>query len=166
MLGLSDFSRPFHGLRLTFARHSPAMNRWAILIRPQMRTGFGILFGRSRLNSQLLVATRKQMKSLLINMRGAASLLVLIGLILPSPASAQNGHLTKLTEVRSDAATAQALYEEANNYLDKKFAEFNKQKLAYDAKLDSTTKQEQKDLAARNAALLEARGNLKDTDRY
>src|SRR5687768_16912576 len=101
------------------------------------------------------------MKSFIINMRRAAFLLVLIGCSLPS-AFAQNGHLTKLPEVRSDAATAQALYEEANNYLHKKFAEFNKQKLTYDPKLDSTTKQEQKDLAARNAALLEARGNLKE----
>ncbi|HZI87536.1 MAG TPA: TlpA disulfide reductase family protein [Pyrinomonadaceae bacterium] len=105
------------------------------------------------------------MKNFLINMRRAAFLLVLIGCSLPS-AFAQNGHLTKLPEVRSDVATAQALYEEANNYLDKKFAEFNKQKLAYDPKLDSTTKQEQKDLAARHAALLQARGNLKETDRY
>jgi thiol-disulfide isomerase/thioredoxin len=64
---------------------------------------------------------------------------------------------SQVPEVPPDTRTAQALYEEANSYLDKKFAEFNKQNLAYDPKLDATTKQEQKDLAARNAAVLEAR---------
>ena len=38
MLGYLIFSRPFHGLRLTFGRCSRAMNRRAILIRPLTRT--------------------------------------------------------------------------------------------------------------------------------
>src|SRR3972149_987164 len=62
-----------------------------------------------------------------------------------------NEHPTK-----ADTRTAQALYEEANDYLEKKFAEFNKQKLAYDPKLEANTKQQQKDLAVRNAATIEA----------
>jgi thiol-disulfide isomerase/thioredoxin len=61
------------------------------------------------------------------------------------------------TESNTDARSAQALYDEANTYLEKKFAEFNKQNKAYDRKLEETTKQEQRDLAARNAAILEAR---------
>lgn len=76
-------------------------------------------------------------------------------------AFAQDVPLPRLPEILPDPQTAQALYEEANSYLDKKFAEFNKQKLAYDPKLDATIKQEQKDLAARNAAVLEARLNVR-----
>ncbi len=87
-------------------------------------------------------------------------------LLAPSSGFAQDGQVPELPEIRPDTRTAQALYEEASNYLDKKFAEFNKQKLAYDPKLDATTKQELKDLAARNAAVLEARGDVGETDRY
>jgi thiol-disulfide isomerase/thioredoxin len=79
----------------------------------------------------------------------------------PPSGFAQNGQVPVLKEIPPDTRTAQALYEEANNYLDKKFAEFNKQNLLYDPKLDSKTKQEQKDLAARNAAVLEARLNVR-----
>ncbi|MCM3905186.1 MAG: hypothetical protein ND866_26115, partial [Pyrinomonadaceae bacterium] len=78
-------------------------------------------------------------------------------LLAPPSGFAQNGQLRGLPEVTPDTRTAQALYEEVNNYLDKRFAEFNKQNLAYDPKLEATTKQQQKDLAARNAAVLEAR---------
>ena len=56
-----------------------------------------------------------------------------------------------------DARSSQLLYDEANTYLDKKFAEFNKEKRGYDPKLEANTRQEQKDLATRYAALLEAR---------
>lgn len=60
-------------------------------------------------------------------------------------------------DVTADGRSAQVLYEEANSYLDKKYADFNKDKRAYDPKLEAKTKQEQKDLAIRNAATLEAR---------
>ncbi len=66
----------------------------------------------------------------------------------------------------TDQRTSQALYDEANTYLEKKFAEFNKQKVAYDQKLEEKTKQEQRELAARNAAALAARRSLKDNDLY
>jgi thiol-disulfide isomerase/thioredoxin len=69
-------------------------------------------------------------------------------------------------EPNTNTRSAQVLYDEANTYLEKKFAEFNKQKTAYDRKLEETTKQEQKDLAARNAAILEARPTLKGNDLY
>lgn len=65
-----------------------------------------------------------------------------------------------------EARSAQELYEEANNYLNKKFEEFNKQKLAYDPKLEEKTKQEQRDLAARHAATLGARGELPAKELY
>ena len=70
------------------------------------------------------------------------------------------------TESNTDARSAQALYDEANTYLEKKFAEFNKQNKAYDRKLEETTRQEQRDLATRNAAILQGRPNLKGNDIY
>lgn len=87
-------------------------------------------------------------------------------LLTSSYALAQNGQPPKSPERAPDTRTAQALYEEANNYIDKKFLEFKNQNLAYDAKLDAKTKQEQKDLAARNAALLEVRADVRETDLY
>jgi thiol-disulfide isomerase/thioredoxin len=65
-----------------------------------------------------------------------------------------------------DKRPAQELYEDANGYLGRRFQEFNKQKLPYDPKLDAQTKKEQKDLAIKNAATLQARGSLKADDFY
>ncbi len=61
--------------------------------------------------------------------------------------------------------TAQALFEEANGYLGRRYQEFNKQKLAYDPKLETKTKKEQQELATKNAAILEKR-SLTNDDRY
>jgi thiol-disulfide isomerase/thioredoxin len=66
----------------------------------------------------------------------------------------------------SDERPAQELYEDANGYLGRKYAEFNKQKLAYDSKLETKTKQEQKELALANAATLARRKNLSEDDLY
>ena len=38
-------------------------------------------------------------------------------------------------DLKPDTRPAQALYEDANGYLGRKYQEFNKQKLPYDAKL-------------------------------
>jgi thiol-disulfide isomerase/thioredoxin len=65
-----------------------------------------------------------------------------------------------------DNRPAQALYEDANGYLGKAYAEFNRQKLGYDAKLEARTRQEQKDLAVYNADMLEARKDLRGDDLY
>ncbi|HEU4835135.1 MAG TPA: TlpA disulfide reductase family protein [Pyrinomonadaceae bacterium] len=67
---------------------------------------------------------------------------------------------------KTDKRPAQELFEEANGYLGRRFQEFNKQKLPYDAKLEAQTKKEAKDLAIRNAATLQARGSLKGDDLY
>jgi tetratricopeptide (TPR) repeat protein len=69
---------------------------------------------------------------------------------------------------RSPAAqvTAAALYEEAAGYAPKKFQEFQEQKVAFDPKLLQKTLQEQKALAARNAAQLAARQGLSGVDLY
>jgi thiol-disulfide isomerase/thioredoxin len=61
---------------------------------------------------------------------------------------------------------AKVLFEEANEYLNRKFAEFNKLNVAYDQKLEAKTKQEQKDLAAKFAAVLASRKKLADSDLF
>jgi thiol-disulfide isomerase/thioredoxin len=66
----------------------------------------------------------------------------------------------------TDERPAQELYEEANGYLGRKYSEFNKQKLAYDSKLETKTKQEQKELALTNAAILMRRKDLSEDDVY
>jgi hypothetical protein len=67
---------------------------------------------------------------------------------------------------KDDHRPAQELYEDANGYLGRKYVEFNKQKLGYDAKLEAKTKQEQKELALTNAAKLARRKNISDDDLY
>lgn len=62
--------------------------------------------------------------------------------------------------------SAQQLFEDANGYLGRKYQEFNKQSLPYDAKLEARTKQEQQELAVRNAATLQGRTTLEPLDRY
>src|SRR5215467_11016862 len=69
-------------------------------------------------------------------------------------------------ESKTDARTAQALYEDANGYLGRRYQEFNQQKLPYDPKLEAQTKKEQKDLAVKNAAILQARSSLENDDVY
>ena len=66
----------------------------------------------------------------------------------------------------ADKRPAQELFEDANGYLGRRYQEFNKQKLPYDPKLEAQTKKEQKDLAVKNAAILQARGSLKGDDFY
>ena len=65
-----------------------------------------------------------------------------------------------------DKRSAAELYEEANGYLTRKYAEFNKQKLGYDSKLEAKTKQEQKELALANATILTRREDLAGDDLY
>ena len=77
----------------------------------------------------------------------------------PTPAA------QKETKAPTDKRSAKVLFDEARTYIDKAFAEFNKQKVPYDRALEAKTKQEQKDLAAKNAAILQAR-KLTDADLY
>lgn len=65
-----------------------------------------------------------------------------------------------------DGRTPQVLYAEARDYIAKKYMEFNRKRLPYNAQLDNQTKQEQRDVAARYAAFLNARQNLDGDDRY
>jgi thiol-disulfide isomerase/thioredoxin len=66
----------------------------------------------------------------------------------------------------TEARPAKVLFEEADSYLNKKFEEFNKQKLPYDSELESKTKQEQQRLAAKSAADLKVRKSVSAGDLY
>jgi thiol-disulfide isomerase/thioredoxin len=65
-----------------------------------------------------------------------------------------------------DERPADALYEDANGYLGRRYQEFNKQKLPYDSKLEAKTRQEQKELAVKNAQVLSNRKALAPADLY
>ena len=91
---------------------------------------------------------------------------VLLLLFVAIPAFAQGLAPAAKPDPNPDTRTAQALYEEANGYLGRRYQEFNKQKLPYDAKLEAQTKKEQKDLALKNAAILQARAPLAGEDLY
>lgn len=94
-----------------------------------------------------------------------------LSLAVPVPGQTTAGAGPSTTPAREvstkpDERPAQELYEDANGYLGRKFAEFNKQKLAHDAKLEAKTKQEQKELALANAAILARRRDLSEDDQY
>ena len=64
------------------------------------------------------------------------------------------------------ASEAQALYEEAAQYAQRKFDEFNKNNVPFDPLLQQKTLQEQKDLALQHAARLAGRAPLHGTDLF
>ena len=96
---------------------------------------------------------------------------VLILLVFPSSfAQALDGKTVE--PAKTDGTTkpeerpAQALYEDANGYLGRRYQEFNKKNVAYDPKLEAQTKKEQHDLAVKNATILKARSPLSNDDLY
>jgi thiol-disulfide isomerase/thioredoxin len=92
--------------------------------------------------------------------------LFLLLLLLPasSPAQALDSKIDE--PIKPDNRTAQALYEDANGYLGRRYQEFNKKKLPYDPKLEAQTKKEQQELAVKNATTLKARSPLSNDDLY
>ena len=69
-------------------------------------------------------------------------------------------------ELKPEARTAQALFEDANGYLGRRYQEFNKQNVPYDPKLEEKTKREQRELSLKNAGILRARTSLRSDDLY
>jgi thiol-disulfide isomerase/thioredoxin len=92
--------------------------------------------------------------------------LVVLVLLATAIASGQSSTTTNETTAAPDTRPANVLFAEVDTYVDKKFAQFNKEKTPYDAKLDTKTKQEQKDLALKYAAVLHARTSLSETDQF
>jgi thiol-disulfide isomerase/thioredoxin len=98
--------------------------------------------------------------------RTLSILLLFVGLLPGTTAYCQSTPAKEETSSAIDQRPAQTLFDETNSYLTKKFAEFNKQNLPYDPKLESKTKQEQRELAARNAAMLHKHKSLSAEDTY
>lgn len=94
------------------------------------------------------------------------SLAILLVLLSTVSTSAQGLAPSVKPESKTDNRPAQALYEDANGYLGRRYQEFNKQNLPYDPKLEAQTKKEQKELAVRNAVTLQARSPLAADDLY
>ena len=65
----------------------------------------------------------------------------------------------------NDARMAAQLFEDADTYTQKKFADFEKRKMPYDQRLEEKINQEQRDLAVRYATVLAAR-KLESKDVY
>ena len=65
----------------------------------------------------------------------------------------------------NDPRTALQLFEDADNYTQRKFAEFEKRKMPYDQRLEEKIKQEQRDLAGQYATVLATR-KLEGQDVY
>jgi len=66
----------------------------------------------------------------------------------------------------NDKRPAKALFEEADSYVNRKYQDFNKKKLPYDPTLESKTKEEQQNLATRNAATLQSRKSIAGGDLF
>ena len=67
----------------------------------------------------------------------------IVVLVLVSTGSA----FSQTPDPKKDNRPAQAIFEDANGYLGRRYQEFNKQNLPYDPKVEAQVKQEQKDLA-------------------
>ena len=104
---------------------------------------------------------------LLSGLLNGLTLVFCLALLVPT-CRAQSGRSktvpTNLTA--ADSRAAQALYEEANNYVTNKYEEFNRRSISFDPRLEAATRQEQKELAARYAATLAAQTATAGDDLY
>ena len=82
------------------------------------------------------------------------------------PRAAQGAGDASADKGDAKASGAQALYDEAAQYAQRKFDEFREKQVPYDRALEQKTLQEQKDLALQNVARLAAGGPLRGADLY
>ncbi|HEY7785910.1 MAG TPA: redoxin domain-containing protein [Pyrinomonadaceae bacterium] len=82
------------------------------------------------------------------------------------PVVAQSVANKDVATAKSRQPVARTCFEEADSYLHRRYQEFNKANLPFDPKLEGKTRQEQRDLAAKNALVLETRGSLSGDDWY
>jgi thiol-disulfide isomerase/thioredoxin len=94
-----------------------------------------------------------------------SSLLLAIIALASFQIQAQSGRKDAALTAR-DTRTAQALYEEANDYAGKKFAAYLRDNVPYDQQLEDRTYGEQRETAARNALQLASRTNPAGDDLY
>lgn len=92
-------------------------------------------------------------------------LIVFAALLVASTGFAQSPKDAK-PELPPEKRPAKVLFDEAYQYADRKFVELNKQKVPYDKQIEANTRQEQKDLAIKYAAILAGRSSLPGSDFY
>ena len=97
-------------------------------------------------------------------MKFASAVLLLLLSFAPSFAQALDAKADDTAKI--DDRPAQALFEDANGYLGRRYQEFNKKQLPYDPKLEAQTRKEQQQLAVKNAGILKARSSLSKEDLY
>ena len=114
----------------------------------------------------------KRFQLLLLVLLGALALnnsaLAQSGRVKDAADPAQTNEANKPTVAKSelnDSRTAAQLFEDADTYSQKKFAEFEKRQMPYDARIEEKIKQEQRDLAVQHATVLTAR-KLESKDIY
>ena len=88
-----------------------------------------------------------------------------MALLLVMPAYGQSGRTISTPIVQAEVSV-KTLFDEANGYSKAKFAEFEIKKIKYNEALRLQTEREQKQLAAKHAAVTEARTDLKPDDLY
>lgn len=93
------------------------------------------------------------------------ALIVVLGLA-ATGVFAQSNVAGKTEDPAGETRTAKELYESAETYVNKKYEDFNKRKVPYDQKVAAAIKLEQKQVAAKYAAILQARPSLSDPDLY
>ena len=93
-------------------------------------------------------------------------LLILSSSLITAPLVAQSGRVKDTASEKPETRSAQSLFEEANTYIDKKYEEFNEKKVAYDPKLVVAIQDQQRELAAKYATLLQSRPSLAADDSY
>lgn len=91
---------------------------------------------------------------------------ILVAIAVISIAGFSQTPLKEEPATKPDLRSSEALYEDANGYLGRKYQEFNKQKVSYDPKLEAKTRQEQRDLARLNAETLRTRKDPAPIDIY
>ena len=114
------------------------------------------------------------MKRLMIERFALLVLLCLLMLVSVRLSSAQSNQTIaaqppaekEIAAASVDKRPAAVLYDEASTYVGKKFAEFNRARLPYNQELANKTRQDARDLAARNATVLALRQNLTNDDIY
>src|SRR4051794_11800364 len=98
------------------------------------------------------------MKSVRFLILFAAALLCSAGIVLAQTQNSQAA--ASAASGKPSVRSASELYEEVASYEQNKFRGFERDKVPYDPKLRDKVVRERKDLAAKNAAILSAQGDL------
>lgn len=107
---------------------------------------------------------KPQLSSITFRIRGA--LLCVASVFFAGSLAAQSGPPRLKTAASNPRAEdARSLYEEADTYIERKYAELNERHVNFDADIEKKIRQQQKDLAVRNAAAL-AKTSLQGKDFY